>query len=78
MYDEWLTDRSWEAIELGKFSFVRSSAKQCEAVRRIALRRLEFTHSTYSEPAVCSVVVHCHVPSFFVGELIELFVAVGV
>ena len=27
MYDEWLTDRSWEAIELNKFSCVRSSAK---------------------------------------------------
>ena len=27
MYDEWLTDRSREAIELSKFSFVRT---QCE------------------------------------------------
>ena len=26
MYDEWLTDRSREAIELSKFSFVQSRA----------------------------------------------------
>ena len=34
-YDEWLTDRSWEAIELSKFSFVRETQESTRGVCRI-------------------------------------------
>ena len=31
MYDEWLTDRSWEVIKLSKFSFAHEQAPHREA-----------------------------------------------